>query len=170
MLNGQSGVNSLQRIPFQNWSPQETDSNKKVRYLTKDENERLMAALIAREEEIRKGYECGYSKTPLKGEYADYLRPMVIISLNTGIRWGSLVSLQWDDIDLINRSLTIRAATTKSESQLIIPSTKQPWKPSGNGKRNARHRPKDLVFPSPVTEVSWIMSAKHGKLSLKKQE
>lgn len=149
----------------------ETDSNKKVRYLTKDENERLMAALIAREEEIIKGYEFGYSKTPLKGEYADYLRPMVIISLNTGIRWGSLVNLQWDDVDLINRSLTIRAATAKSEQQLIIPLNKTAMQAFNQWKKEMPDAgPKDLVFPSPVNGDVLDNVNKAWKTALKKAE
>ena len=36
------------------------------------------------------------------------LRVMVIVALNTGLRLGELVALQWDDIDLDARTLTVR--------------------------------------------------------------
>lgn len=153
MLNWAVSRELITENPILKLEPlKEVDSNKKVRYLTKDENERLMAALIAREEDIRKGLAYGYSQAPLKGEFVDHLRPMVIISLNTGIRWGSLVNLQWDDVDLINRSLTIRAETAKSERQLIIPLNKtametfRQWEKEMPGTG-----PKGLVFPSPVS-------------------
>ena len=152
MLNWAVRRKLIAENPISKLEPlKETDSNKKVRYLTKDENERLMAALITREEEIRKGLAYGYSQTPLKGEFADHLRPMVIVSLNTGIRWGSLVHLQWDDVDLINQSLTIRAETAKSEKQLIIPLNKTAMETFRQWKKEMPDTdPKDLVFPSPV--------------------
>ena len=151
MLNWAVGRKLLLNNPISKLEPlKETDSNRKVRYLSKEENDRLMAALIAREEEIRKGLAYGYSQTPLKGEFADHLRPMVIISLNTGIRWGSLVRLQWDDIDLINRSVTIRAETAKSERQLIIPLNKTAQEALRQWKKEIPNTgPKNLVFPSP---------------------
>ena len=153
MLNWAVGRKLLLNNPISKLEPlKETDSNRKVRYLTKDENDRLMAALIAREEEIRKGLAYGYSQLPLKGEFADHLRPMVIISLNTGIRWGSLVRLQWDDIDLINRSVTIRAETAKSQQQLIIPLNKTAQEALRQWKEETLNtNPKNLVFPSPVS-------------------
>ena len=129
----------------------EIDSNRKVRYLTKDENDRLMAALDARESDVRKGRVYGYSQIPLKGEFADHLKPMVLISLNTGIRWGSLVSLQWGDVDLTGRSVTIRAETAKSERQLIIPLNKTATETFRQWKEESREKAaKALVFPSPI--------------------
>lgn len=153
MLNWAVSRELITENPILKLEPlKEVDSSRKVRYLTKDENERLMTALIAREEDIRKGLAYGYSQSPLKGEFADHLRPMVIVSLNTGIRWGSLVHLQWDDVDLINRSLTIRAETAKSERQLIIPLNKTAMETFRQwGKEISGTGPKDLVFPSPVS-------------------
>jgi len=153
MFNWSVGRKLLLNNPISRLEPlKETDSNRKVRYLSKEENDRLMAALIAREEEIRKGLAYGYSQTPLKGEFADHLRPMVIISLNTGIRWGSLVRLQWDDIDLTNRSVTIRAETAKSQQQLIIPLNKTAQEALRQWKEETLNtNPKNLVFPSPVS-------------------
>ena len=152
MLNWAVGRKLIPDNPIKKIEPlKEIDSNKKVRYLTKDENNRLMAALIDRENEIKKGLAFGYSMKPLKGEFADHLRPMVIISLNTGIRWGSLVRLQWDDVDLVNRSLTIRAETAKSEQQLIIPLNKTAMETFRQWKEEMSNTgAKDLVFPSPI--------------------
>jgi len=151
MLNWAVGRKLITDNPIKKIEPlKEIDSNKKVRYLTKDESNRLMATLIDRENEIKKGLAFGYSLVPLKGEFADHLRPMVIISLNTGIRWGSLVRLQWDDVDLINRYLTIRAETAKSERQLIIPLNKTAMDTFRQWKEEMPDTvAKDLVFPSP---------------------
>jgi site-specific recombinase XerD len=53
----------------------EFDSEQKIRFLSDDERERLESALIARDNSINKS-----------GEFADFLHPAVLLSLNTGIR------------------------------------------------------------------------------------
>jgi integrase len=105
----------------------ETDSNKKTRYLTDDERLRLMAEL---------------PKAP------EYLRVMVSLSLGTGIRRGNLFSLLWEDIDFNAKAITLRAAASKSEEQVIIPMSDDvagvlaKWRERSKGK---------LVFASPKT-------------------
>jgi integrase len=107
---------------------QERDSQAKVRYLFPDEKERLMVAL---------------------GGCSAYLKAMVIVSLNTGIRRGALFSLQWCDVDLDKKILTLSGEYAKNSKLNYVPinnaafSAFQEWrnKTQGNG----------LVFPSPVT-------------------
>jgi integrase len=107
---------------------QERDSQPKVRFLAPDERERLMAALECREE---------------------YLRKMVIISLNTGIRRGALFSLLWSDVDLDKRILTLRGEDAKSGKTNHVPlniaafSAFKEWRQKSKGE--------GLVFPSPKT-------------------
>lgn len=99
----------------------ETDSKKKWRFLTKDEIKILAAALIEREVDVRAGEaHCLYDE-PFNGEFADPLRPMVLVALNTGIRWGSLVSLRWENIDLTNQMMYLDPGNTKAESSQTIP-------------------------------------------------
>jgi len=62
------------------------ENNRRVRCLGDDEERRLMRKLPAR------------------------LRPLVVLALNTGMRRGELLGLRWQDIDLINRTITIREA------------------------------------------------------------
>ena len=72
------------------------DRAPKVRYLDTDEEKALLKALDTREEEMRKR-RTTYNKWRLerhyveltdlrKLAYADYLKPMVIVSMNTGLR------------------------------------------------------------------------------------
>lgn len=82
----------------------------KIRYLTDDEEQRLIAALDIREQEkreARKRYrkwqmERGQEPLPLikKGEYADHLKPLVLTAMLTGLRRGDLFSLKWEHVDL----------------------------------------------------------------------
>jgi len=107
------------------------DSEAKVRYLTPDEETRLMVALDAREEDLRAKRDRfnkwradrGHSTYPdlRKMPFADHLKPMVLISLNTGVRRGELFGLEWRDIDFDRSVITVRAATAKSGKQRHIP-------------------------------------------------
>ena len=102
---------------------QERDSEEKVRFLTQDEKTRLLAALDAREARLRAGRD-SHNKwlsergkepmPPIDGGFADYLKPLVLLAMNTGIRRGSLFALKWGDVDFATKTITLRAATMKT--------------------------------------------------------
>ena len=85
----------------------------------------------AREEDIRKGRERhnehlsqrGYVLFPdlRKDTYVDFLKPMVILTLNTGMRKGEVFSLEWRDINFTLKQLTVRAEKSKSNKTRYIP-------------------------------------------------
>ena len=159
----------------------ERDSNTKVRYLSDDERVRLMAALDAREDRIRAEREShnewltqrGQKGMPeLNGKFADYLKPMVLVSLCSGLRQGSLFGLKWDDIDFFTRTMTIRPDNAKPEKILQLPmnsvvvETLTAWK-----EQNAPIKDKALIFPSPVSgevmnnvKKSWGALLKEAKI------
>lgn len=103
----------------------------RVRFLDMEERTRLMNALDAREERLRSErdshnrfcLERGYKTLPnLRGfSFADYLKPMVIISLNTGLRRGEMFQLEWADIDFNRALLTVRGENTKTNISRFIP-------------------------------------------------
>ena len=107
------------------------DANRKVRFLSTDEERRLRAALDEREERIRQerdnanGWRCsrGYDLLPdLRAfAFADYLKPMVLVSLNTGMRQGEVFELTWREIDLGRREITVDGAKAKSGQTRHIP-------------------------------------------------
>jgi integrase len=137
----------------------EEDSNTKVRYLSEDERGRLFAALDAREERIKTGREShnewlddrDREQMPDMKDlaFADYLKPMVIVSLNTGIRRGSLFKLRWNDIDFKEEILTVRADSAKSGKQVQITMSTKLIGVLAAWKAQTCYNEKALVFPSP---------------------
>jgi integrase len=117
--------------PLSKLRPIKTDSQKKVRYLSNSEEKQLRQALLLREETIRKERETannwrserGYPLYPtLQNQgYVDHLQPMIILSINTGLRRGELFNLTWNDIDLDRATLTVNGTTAKSGKTRHIP-------------------------------------------------
>lgn len=163
---------------------QERDSEPKVRYLSADEEKRLWAALDTRDEEKRVSRESHNEWLRERGfpellnlrkvPYVDHLRPMIVVSLNTGIRRGELFQLTWADIDFDRRLLTVRASTSKSGKLRHIPlneaahSCLQRWRNQASAK--------GLVFPGPDGKVfdncnsSWRIVLEKAGLRYKKND
>ena len=138
----------------------ERDSKEITRYLSVDERVRLMIALDEREKEMRQERqshnewlnERHFRELPPLGYFTDHLKPMILLSLSTGIRKGTLFGLEWQDIDFSARRLTLRAEIEKTEKTRHVPINDTAfdvlfkWK-SQSGKVT----PNSLVFPSPQT-------------------
>lgn len=108
-----------------------SDRSGKIRFLSRDEEQRLRDAINAREEEIRAERdnanvwrkERGYTLYPdlRLTTFADYIRPMILLSLNTGMRQGEIFSLRWENVNLEHAMLTIEGAYAKSGKTRHIP-------------------------------------------------
>ena len=114
---------TLEEHPLAKVRSIKTDSQGVIRYLTDEEMGRLLQALDEREAGIRKGLERGDSwyarhgrdlPDPAKGSFADHIKPMVLVSLHTGLRRGELFSLEWRDINLDRAMLTVRGENAKN--------------------------------------------------------
>jgi len=152
----------FEQNPVQNMKLlKETDAETKVRYLSNEERIRLFSALDDREKRIREGRknhnewlaERDLPTRPEIGDmFADHVKPMVIVSLYSGIRKGTLLSLLWEDIDFFTGILTLRGEIMKSGDLVRVPvnsivaNTFSAWK-----KQSAKTSQGDLIFPSPVT-------------------
>lgn len=147
-----------------------------VRYLTPDESKRLRQALADRDEaasEARNNanewrIERGYELLPEITGYCDHITPMVLLSLNTGLRQGELFSLAWEQVDMQMKTITVLASHSKGNTTRVVPlnaealavlTTIKPEVASG------------LVFKSPVTDgrfnnvkKAWAEVTKAAKL------
>jgi integrase len=128
----------------------EKDSPPRIRYLSPDERTRLMAALDARESRIRE--ESGVYNMP----FADYLKPMILIALNTGIRKGTLFALEWQDIDFNIRTLTLRAEIEKSGRDNHIPLNTTAFQTFQAWRAQTSDLCSHLVFPSTKTGKTFV--------------
>ena len=111
---------------------------------SEDEDARLRAALLARDDARRAARESankwrrerGYQEWPAYGAYTDHLTPLVLLGVNTGLRRGELLQLCWRDVDLQRRMLTVRGEGAKTGQTRHVPLNSeaaqllQAWKPA----------------------------------------
>ncbi len=117
--------------PLQGFKPFKVDSIAIVRYLSKDEEIRLKETLQLRDEELKQARaranlwraERDYDVYPdlSKFYFADYMTPMILLSLNTGLRRGELFRLQWKNINFELAVLTVSGDTAKSGKTRHVP-------------------------------------------------
>ena len=117
--------------PLAKVRPIKTDNRAQIRYLSADEETQLRDALDQREAKLRddrvKGNEWrrarGYELlADISGSaFADHIKPMVLLSLNTGMRRGEVFSLTWEAVNLNAAMLTVHAKTAKNETTRHIP-------------------------------------------------
>ena len=86
----------IERNPIEGF-PMLREPPGRVRYLTEDEEARLMQAL----------------------EGKDLLRRVVVFAMNTGMRQGEILNLRWEDVDLEAGFVHIR--TSKSGKSRFVP-------------------------------------------------
>lgn len=147
-----------------------------IRYLTPDESKRLRQALADRDAEAAAERananlwraERGYEMLPEIVGYCDHITPMVLLSLNTGMRQGELFSLTWEQIDMTRRTLTVLASHAKGNATRTIPLNTEALGVLTTIKPEAAA---GLVFKSPVTggrfnnvKKAWAEVTKAAKL------
>jgi len=133
------------------------EKHHRVRYLTEQERSALLAALKARDDKRRERRESGnvfrlergYETKPEFGDYTDYLTPLVLLVMHTGLRRSEAFSLTWEQTKLgHNPHLTVLAAHAKSGKTRHVPLNSvavevlKRWR--GDGERTG------LVFPNPA--------------------
>lgn len=125
------------------------DSMGLARYLDEDERERLYAALDARQDEMRAERESANKWRADRGQeqkqsllnmpFTDHLMPMVLVSLNSGMRRGELFELKWSSVNFTTKIITIAGDTTKTSDTRYIPmnpeitAVLEEWKKQSDG-------------------------------------
>ena len=100
-----------------------------IRYLTAAESASLRKALADRDKQGAKDRTSanqwrskrGYDLMPEIKGYCDHITPMVLLSLNTGMRQGELFSLAWESVDLNLRTISILASHSKGNTTRTVP-------------------------------------------------
>ena len=143
----------LRETPFKGWRKPKPEDNSITRYLSDEEEARLRKALLERNERARSERtranawraERSYELLPEIVGYADHVAPMVLVSLNSGLRFGELTALEWSAIDFHAKVLTVAGRTAKGAKTRHIPLNAEAvevlrlWRGKGNGA--------GLVFP-----------------------
>ena len=107
------------------------DSLAKVRYLDKGEEARLKEVMLRRDDELKNARSRANEWRRKRGYnlyadlsqviFADYMTPMILLSLNTGLRQGELFNLEWGNVDLDRAIITVVGDTAKSGKTRHIP-------------------------------------------------
>ncbi|MBK9444382.1 MAG: site-specific integrase [Comamonadaceae bacterium] len=127
-----------------------------VRYLLPDESKRLRQALADRDAEAATARLSANKWRAVRGKeamleikgYCDHMTPMVLLSLNTGMRQGELFSLAWENVDLSLKTITVLASHSKGNNTRVIPLNVEAHTVLTTIKPDVA---KGLVFKSPVT-------------------
>ena len=134
----------LAENPLQKLTPLRTEGSSRARHLTATEETALRNVLIERDQRLRENRVSGNAWRRARHQavlpdlstvaFADYLQPMVLLTLNTGLRRGEVLQLRWADVDLLQRELIVRGDNAKSGKTRHIPlnnealTTLQQWR------------------------------------------
>jgi integrase len=144
-----------------------------VRYLSPDEEARLLQALESRDAAARdarartNAHRTARRRAPLPELhfYADALTPLIVLALHTGMRRGELFGLEWRALDTAAGVVTVTGATAKTKRTRRIPlnaaalSAVTKWKA-----QSSDHGARRLVFPGPTGAK--LVTVKHGWAAL----
>lgn len=148
------------------------------------ELDRFIQAMITREKVLREKrgrynawrQERDYELLPdLDQPFVDYVRPLLMLALYTGMRRGELFRLMWFNVDLNRQLIHLPETITKTSKGRTIPLNDKAlallsiWREQTGGK--------GLVFPSPKTGKqldnmgqAWKTVLKHAGLNVEKED
>ena len=121
----------IDRHPLEGLKPLEVDDSPNVRYLFPEEETCLREALKARESRIRSERHSANQWRRARGKkeypnldnlpYVDHLMPMILLSINTGLRRSEVFNLSRQHVNLANRTLTVVGTHSKNGNTRHVP-------------------------------------------------
>jgi integrase len=120
----------LDRHQLEALKPLKTDPIGRVRFLTAEEEQRLRTALRTRDAEMHARRASYNQHLASRGEgklppyptpFADHLEPLVLLLLNTGLRFGEATQLRHRDCNLRDRLITVAGDGAKSGRTRVVP-------------------------------------------------
>lgn len=119
----------LKHHPLTGLKKMKEDRGGSPRTLSGEDQEKLFAALADRDHALAEERRSAnrwrqvrhYQLLPDLTYYGDRLTPIVMTAYYTGMRRGEIFSLHWEDVDLDNRMIKIRAENTKTSQTRDIP-------------------------------------------------
>lgn len=153
----------LEHNPIQQLRMKAAKPRSVVRFLSPTEERSLRSALTARDHSHAAARRSAIQwraarkrallpETP-DGAYTDHLTPVVLLAMNTGLRKGELLSLDWSDINMQARMLTVRPEHAKSGKQRHVPLNAEAMMVLG--KWNSRSTTAGSVFGITGMKSSW---------------
>ncbi|MDC5869883.1 site-specific integrase [Vibrio europaeus] len=153
--------------------------NTRIRYLSIEEELRLLSAIKLRNAEIVRKRESANLHRSIRRkdlfpsfaaqEFVDYVEPLVITAMNTGLRRGELLQLTWSDINLEQRCLSVSSKNSKSKKTRVVPLNDSVY--STLIKWRSQNLSKIYVFPSqfdtPLSDVKkpWLRLLDKAQIS-----
>lgn len=137
MLNIAVREQWLPRNPFSNGESLISTEIPRTRILNFDEEQRLLTAIES-------------------NPYRKHLKGIVIVALDCALRRGEIFTLKWSDIDLDNRTITVRAFNSKTSRKRTVAMTNRVHNMICSVWEKSSKNPDDLVFGVSVTiKTSW---------------
>jgi len=130
-----------------------TDKNPVLKIKLFSEKDTMKERILTEEEERK-----------LMVESPDYLKPIIVVALNTGMRRGEILNLKWKQLDLEKR--LVRVENTKSGKNRMIPINDFLWQELLRV-RNLNGKCK-FVFPNPDTDLPYTEVKKSFKSACKR--
>jgi len=107
------------------------EDNTRIRYLTSEEENSLLTVVYDRDQLIREKRVSANNHREKRGQplfpclegvrFVDYVEPIILIAMQTGLRRGELLSLTWDDVFFPNSYLVVKSSEAKSKKMRIVP-------------------------------------------------
>lgn len=127
------------------------------RELSVEEEQRLRAALDAREAAIRDqrtalGRPDARKLADLPGDhhaYVDYVKPAILLAINTGLRRSELMRMRWSAIDWKTKTVTVEPWTSKTKKRRTVPLNAEALRVLRAWRRQTRF---EFVFANEVGE------------------